>query len=57
MTRQAVSRIWNLFLPEEVVGRERHRSATGERSSALSLKAVFWCAVAVGISLAIGNFL
>jgi hypothetical protein len=55
MTRLAVLRIWHLFLPEEVVWQERHRSAPGERSPAFSLKAVFWCAVAVGISLAIGN--
>jgi hypothetical protein len=57
MTQRGVSRKWVLFQPEEVAWRELNRPVAGGRVYALSLKAAFWCAAAIGISLVIGNLL
>jgi hypothetical protein len=57
MTQRGVSRKWVLFQPEEVAWRELNRPVAGGRAYALSLKAAFWCAAAIGISLVIGNLL
>ena len=50
-----VTRIRELFRAEEVVWRNQHPSAGGGLPTRLSLKAMFWCAAAIGISLLIGN--
>ena len=55
MARDDLSRIRELFRPEEVVGRSLVRPGANVRPLALSLKAVFWCAAAIAIALAIGN--
>jgi hypothetical protein len=55
MTKNSASRIRHLFQLEEVIGQDPNRPAGSAGPPALSLKAVFWCVVAIGISLAIGN--
>ena len=57
MNQRGVSRKWDLFQPEEVAWRDLNRPAADARPYALSLKAAFWCAAAIGISLVIGNLL
>jgi hypothetical protein len=55
MAGSGITRIRELFRPEEVAGRNLVRPEANVRLLSLSLKAVFWCAAAIGISLAIGN--
>jgi len=57
MTGQGVSWIRDLFLPEEVPWRIPGRQASVGRPGTLSLKAAFWCAAGIGISLLIGNLM
>ena len=55
MTMHALARIRDLFQPEEVAWRGRGRPEKGLGPGGLSLKAVFWCAAAIALSLALGN--
>jgi hypothetical protein len=55
MTWQSASRVPYLIRPEESAWRRPVRPAAVGRPRTLSLKAVFWCAAAVGLSLLLGN--
>ena len=48
-------RIQHLIRPEEITWRTVNGPAGGGQPRGVSLKAVFWCAVAIVISLALGN--
>jgi len=55
MTMTRVAWIRELLRPEEVAWRGRGRLVSGPGRGVLSLKAVFWCAAAIALSLALGN--
>jgi len=55
MTWQGASRVPYLIRPEEAAWRPQVRPAAGDRRRTLSLKALFWCAAAIGLSLLLGN--
>ena len=57
MAEKRVSWMRELFRPEERAWRNPAPPAVSMRPRALSLKAVFWWAMAVAISLVIGNLL
>jgi hypothetical protein len=50
-----MARICDLIQPEVVTWRTINRPFDGNRQRCLSLKAVFWCAAAIVISLVLGN--
>ena len=55
MTMTGLTRIRDLFQPEELDWRGQTRAVNDPGSRGLSLKAVFWCAAAIALSLALGN--